>query len=189
MAVKRRRPQDGGIPEKVIPPLGWLFLACGIVLYFLAFQLPWFGQYCIWIGNISLFLGFGCLLYWLFIHQDEIFNLRKNMHLSRKIVRLDIIKTSAMKDFLFQSKAVVLDPYDPRYQQLPDVEQTKRGLKIEAIGNLRQWLISDGFRESLESFLNLHGYDVFIQSAHYHSDGWVYYNLIKGVKSDRLRFK
>lgn len=42
MAVRRRSPQQGGTPEKVIPSLGWLFLVCGISLYVMAFQLPWF---------------------------------------------------------------------------------------------------------------------------------------------------
>ena len=187
MAVRRRNPQQGGIPEKVIPSLGWLFLTCGIALYVMAFQLPWFGQFCIWIGNISLFLAFDCLLYWLFMHHDEILALHKNMHLSSRTVRLDIIKSSAMKDFLFQSKVFVPDPYDPRYHQLPEAEQTQDGLRIQAIGNLRQWLLSDNFRDNLESFLNRNGYDLSIQSAHY-KDGWVNYILIKGIKSDRLKF-
>ena len=38
MAVRRRSPQQGGTPEKVIPSLGWLFLVCGISLYVMAFQ-------------------------------------------------------------------------------------------------------------------------------------------------------
>ncbi|NRN98682.1 hypothetical protein IMAU30046_01225 [Lactobacillus helveticus] len=41
MPTRKRRPQEGGTPEKVIPPLGWLFLACGIALYIFAFQIPW----------------------------------------------------------------------------------------------------------------------------------------------------
>lgn len=90
---------------------------------------------------------------------------------------------------MFQTKAVAPDPYNPRYQQFPKVEQTKTGLRIEAIGNLRSWLLSDNFRDSLESFLNQNGYDVSIQNANYRQDGYIYYMLIKGIKSDRLRFK
>lgn len=187
MAVRRRSPQKGTTPEKVIPLLGWLFMLCGIALYIMAFQLPWFGRFCIAMGNFSLLLALGCLGYELFLHPEKLMIL-KGVNRSRSNLELSIVKTSKMKDFLFQSKAVVPDPYDSRYQQFPAVEQTKNGLKIEAIGNLRQWLLSDNFRDNLESFLNRNGYDFSIQNAHY-KDGWVYYNLIKGIKSDRLRFK
>lgn len=71
---------------------------------------------------------------------------------------------------------------------MPKVQQTKDGLKIEVIGKLRQWLISDQFRDSLEAFLNRQGCNVSIQNVQYHSDGWVYYRVIRGIKSDRLRF-
>lgn len=186
MAVRRRSPQQGGTPEKVIPSLGWLFLVCGISLYVMAFQLPWFGRLCIVLGNLSLLLALGCLGYEFFLYPEKLMIL-KGVSRSRSNLELSIIKTSKMKDFLFQSKAVAPDPYDPRYQQFPKVEQTKSGLRIEAIGNLRQWLLSDNFRDALESFLNINGYDLSIQSAHY-KDGWVNFTLIKGIKSDRIRF-
>ncbi len=189
MAVRRRNPQKGGTPEKVIPPLGWLFLLCGMALYVMAFQLPWFGQFCLVIANLSLLLSFGCLLYWLFINRNEVMTLKNSLHLPESSIRLDIVQTQMMRDFLFQAKAVAPDPYDPRYQQLPEIMQTQDGLKIEAIGNLRQWLLSDNFRDDLESFLNQNGYDVSIKNAQYHLDGWVYFTLIRGIKSDRLRFK
>lgn len=188
MAGRRRKPQLGGTPEKVIPPLGWLFLGCSIFLYFMAFQLPWFGQFLLLISKFSLTLTLGCWGYWLFVHKEEVLNLKNKLSVNKKALNLDIVNTRTMKNFLFQAKAVAPDPYDPSYQQVPDVRSTKNGLKIEAIGNLRQWLVSDSFRDSLESFLNQKGYDLSIQNASYHSDGWVYYKIIRGIKSDRLRF-
>lgn len=188
MSKRRRKPQEGGTPDKVIPPLGWLFLMCALLMYFFAFQLPWFGRLCIFIGNVSLLLAMGCLGYWLFLHPDKILFLKVKSHYSSFKSDLTIIHTSSMNNFFYQSKATVPDPYDPRYQEVPSILQTKTGLKIEAIGNLRGWLLSDGFRNDLESFLNRNGYDVSIQSASYKQDGWVYYTLIKGIKSDRLRF-
>lgn len=185
MAVRCRKPQEGGTPEKVIPPLGWLFLICGIALWILAFQVPWFGQYCIFFGTCSLGLALGCLGYWVYLHADEI-RIWGIPH--SKNVDLSVIYTAKMKAFLFQTNTTAPDPYDPRYQQLPKVRQTKDGLKIEVIGKLRQWLISDQFRDSLEAFLNYQGCNVSIQNAQYHPDGWIYYTLIRGIKSDRLRF-
>lgn len=185
MPIRTRKPQEGGTPEKVIPPLGWLFLVCGILLFALAFQVPWFGQYCIFFGTCSLVLALGCLGYWGYIHLDE-FRLMGVNH--SKNVDLSVVHSPKMQAFLFQSNAVAPDPYDPRYQQVPKVRQTKNGLKIEAIGKLRQWLIGDQFRDSLESFLNYQGCNVSIQNAQYHSDGWVYFTIIRGIKSDRLRF-
>lgn len=188
MSKRRRKPQEGGTPERVIPPLGWLFLACALGMYFFAFQLPWLGRLCIFAGNFSLVLSLGCLGYWLYIHPEKVYFLKRKSSNSKFRLKLEIIRSPSMKNFLYQAKAVIPDPYDPRYQQVPLVNQTRDGLKIEAIGNLRDWLISDNFRDSLESFLNRHGCDVSIQSAHYKQDGWVHYTLIKGIKSDRLRF-
>ena len=185
MSVRSRKPQEGGTPEKVIPPLGWLFLSCSIALFVLAFQIPWFGQYCIFFGKCSLLLAVGCFGYWIYLHLDE-FKL-SGVSLSKN-VDLSVIYTPKMKAFLYQNDITAPDPYDPRYQQLPKVQQTKDGLKIEVLGKLRQWLISDQFRDSLEAFLNRQGCNVSIQNVQYHSDGWVYYRVIRGIKSDRLRF-
>lgn len=188
MAQRRRKPQEGGTPERVIPPLGWLFLACALGMYFFAFQIPWIGKLCIFMGNVSLLLAVGCFGYWLFLHPEKVHFLKAKTHYSGSKLDLAVIYSASMNNFLYQAKAVIPDPYDPRYQQVPLVNQTRNGLRIEAIGNLRGWLISDNFRDSLESFLNRHGYDVSIQSASYKQDGWVYYTLIRGIKSDRLRF-
>lgn len=187
MAERRRKPQEGGTPEKVIPPLGWLFLSCALGMYFFAFQIPLIGKLCISVGTFSLLLSVGCLGYGVVLHPEKLSFFKTNKTSGSELDLL-FLRSSKMKDFLFQSKAVAPDPYDPRYQQLPLVDQTESGLKIEAIGNLRGWLISENFRDSLESFLNRNGYDVSIQNAHYRQDGWVYYSLIKGIKSDRLRF-
>lgn len=185
MPTRTRKPQEGGTPEKVIPPLGWLFLACAIALFILAFQVPWFGQYCIFFGECSLVLALGCFGYWVYLHSDEIKLIGVT---NSKNLDLSVIYSPKMKAFLYQSNATAPDPYDPRYQQVPKVRKTKDGLRIETIGKLRQWLISDQFRDSLEAFLNSQGNNVSVQNAQYHPDGWVYYRLVKGIKSDRLRF-
>lgn len=188
MAIRRRKPQEGGLPEKIIPLLGWLFLSAGILLRIMAYRVPWFGLYLLLFSKVSIILCVVCWSYWGVMHRKEIARLITNRGSNNTAFKLDIVESSLMRDFLFQAQAVAPDPYDPRYQQFPQVIQTKNGLKIEAIGKLRSWLISDNFRDSLESFLNSQGYNVSIQNAQYHSDGWVYYTLINGIKSDRLRF-
>lgn len=187
MAVRRRKPQEGGIPERIIPPLGWLFLITGILLRIMAYRVPWFGLYLLFFSKILFVLCLICWLYWGVMHK-ELVRLITDKRSNNLGFKLDVVDSPLMKEFLFQAKATAPDPYDPRYQQFPSVKETTKGLKIEAIGNLRSWLISDNFRDSLESFLNNQGYNVSIQNAQYHSDGWVYYTLIHGIKSDRLRF-
>ncbi len=188
MAIRSRKPQEGGSPEKIIPTLGWLFLIAGILLRIWAYKIPWFGLYCLLFSNLSILLCVMCWIYWGVIHRKEIARLIADKENNNSGFKLNIVNSPVMKDFLFQAKAIAPDPYDPRYQQFPKVEQTKDGLRIEVIGNLRSWLLSDNFRDSLESFLNNQGYNVSIQNAQYHSNGWVYYTLIRGIKSDRLRF-
>lgn len=188
MATRRRKPQECGVPEKVIPRLSWFFLGASILLRIWAYRIQWFGLYCLFFAKITLVLCVACWIYWGVIHRKELTGLITDKGSNNSGFNLNIVDSPKMKDFLFQSKAIAPDPYDPRYQQFPKVEQTKDGLRIEVIGNLRSWLLSDNFRDSLESFLNNQGYNVSIQNAQYHSNGWVYYTLIRGIKSDRLRF-
>lgn len=91
-----------------------------------------------------------------------------------------------MSDFLFQAGAFNEDPYNSNYVDLPEVQAYKNGLKIEA-GALRSLLTNEKFIKSLEAFLNKNGCDVFIVNTKYHSDGWVYYTVMPGFKSDQMR--
>jgi len=67
-------------------------------------------------------------------------------------------------------------------------QENKSGVKIAVIGNLRDKLISDDFIHSFESCLNLNGCDVIIQDATYKFYWYVYFHLIRGIKSDRLEY-
>ncbi|MGN8830801.1 hypothetical protein ACTND9_23765, partial [Paenibacillus barengoltzii] len=68
MAIRSRKPQEGGSPEKIIPPLGWLFLIAGILLRIWAYKIPWFGLYCLLFSNLSILLCVMCWIYWGVIH-------------------------------------------------------------------------------------------------------------------------
>ncbi|MCT6850516.1 MAG: hypothetical protein M3001_08030 [Staphylococcus epidermidis] len=92
-----------------------------------------------------------------------------------------------MKNFLAKSN-ITVNSNDSRYKEVPKSLIEKDGLKIEAIGNLRDKLLSDEFVHSLESFLNRNGCMVMIKSAYYAVDGYVHFQIIQSIKSDRMRF-
>lgn len=192
MSQRIRKPQKGVSPESVIPKLGWYFLILSIPPLFIAPLIPWFARMCYWISKFSLFLALGCFAYWLWLNKVDIKNITDYLvckKVKNKKVDLQPVLGSRFIDFLIEMDIVVQDPHRLESMYVPTVKQISDGrLRIEAIGNLRKKLVSDSFIWGLESYLNHSGYDVFVQNANYGMDGYVYFTLVRGTRSDRMYF-
>ena len=192
MAKRVRKPQQSGNPESVIPKLGWYFLALSIPPLFIAPLIPWFARMCYWISGLALLLALGCFAYWIRLNKVDVKNFinyltgkkTRNKHLNlQPVLGRDFI------NLLIATGVVIQDPYTLEMQHVPDDRQIADGrLRIEAIGDLRKKLVSESFIWELESYLNHNGYDVFVQSATYGMDGYVYFKLVRGLRSDRMSF-
>jgi hypothetical protein len=180
MARRVRRPQKGGTPETVIPHLALWFGLCLLMSVILWIEVPWLAAITSRITLFCLVLTLGCLGYVLWIHRTGLFPNSDN--------GLGVVNSRAMVDFLAATNMTVDDPIVADKILIPHVSIVDNGLKIEAIGDLRDKLVSEHFKTSLEAFLNRHNCDVVVQNAQYHSDVWVYYTLVKSAKSDRVRF-
>lgn len=180
MARRIRRPRKGVVPETVIPHLTWCFGFCTLMSLLLWLEVPWLAAVTSRITLFSLVLTLGCLAYGLWIHRTGLFpNSNKGLR---------VVNSRAMIDFLAVTNMTVDDPIVAEKILIPHISIVDNGLRIEAIGDLRNRLVSKEFCNALESFLNRHNCDVVVQNAQYHSDGWVYYTLVKGMQSDRVRF-
>lgn len=136
MSNKIRNPQPGGGPDIVIPKLGWLFLGCSIGFYYVAWEFIWLSNFCFLCGNFTMILAIGCLGYWLWIHKNE---LKFKYYGSTNNLNLKIVESRSMKNFLAKSN-ITVNSNDSRYKEVPKLLIEKDGLKIEAIGNLRDKL-------------------------------------------------
>ena len=192
MAQRIRKPQQGGNPESIIPKLGWYFLALSIPPRIIAPSLPWFANFCEFVSNFALILTLGCLVYWLLLNKADVknyINLFFGKKVQNQVIDLRPVLGRKFRNFLVEMGIVIQDPNRLDSVYVPKVEQISDGrLKVEAIGDLRKRLVSESFIWGLESYLNGSGFDIFVQSANYRLDGCVYFNLVRGTRSDRMSF-
>lgn len=95
-----------------------------------------------------------------------------------------ILRSENFKNFCYQKKLYTQSLYDNRQVNIPKAEITNEGFRLLALPGIAGKTLDS--KEDLNNFLVQNGLDIYIVNAYAGGDGWLYFDISKNFRNDKL---